>query len=150
MSGHVRPKLLAVICLLAAAVIAFRAGAQPAPSPAGAETAPSCKTLSKASAGGASVVQAADESLQHKSWQAKGGEIQFTIRSFAVIPADASVVVCFRWKSKSESKTEFIEKLPSRLELSSDGKLLKVTTAVPGDLGPQPSDVATALPLVPL
>jgi len=27
---------------------------------------------------------------------------------------------------------------------------LKVTTAVPGDLGPQPSDVATALPLVPL
>jgi hypothetical protein len=144
MSGHAWLKLLAVICLLAATVIAFRAEAQPA------ETAPSCKTLSKASAGGASVVQAADESLQHKSWQAKGGEIQFTIRSFTAIPPDASVVVCFRWKSKSESKAEFIEKLPSRLELSSDGKLLKVTTAVPGDLGPQPSDIATALPLVPL
>src|SRR5207244_6401902 len=52
--------------------------------------------------------------------------------------------------SNSDSRTEFIEKLPARLELSSDGKLLKVTTAVPGDLGPQPSDVETALPLVPL
>src|SRR5438874_387803 len=162
MSGHAKPKLLVLICVLTAAAIAFRAQAQPVPSPAvqsptpgppaaaAAETAPGCKTLAKASAGGASVVQAAEESLQHKSWQAEGGEIQFAVKSLVAIPADASVVVCFRWQSKSESKADFIEKLPSRLELSSDGKLLKVTTAVPSDLGPKPSDVATALPLVPL
>src|SRR5207244_5136771 len=115
MRGHAKPKLLAVVCILAAAVTVFRAEAQPAP-PAGqspapgppvaaaAETAPGCKTLAKASAGGASVVQAADESLQHKSWQAKGGEIQFAVKSIAAIPADASVVVCFRWKRKTECK----------------------------------------------
>src|SRR5438067_6951542 len=162
MSGHAKPELLVLICVLTAAAIAFRAQAQPVPSPAvqsptpgppaaaAAETAPGCKTLAKASAGGASVVQAAEESLQHKSWQAEGGEIQFAVKSLVSIPAEASVVVCFRWQSKSESKADFIEKLPSRLELSSDGKLLKVTTAVPSDLGPKPSDVATALPLVPL
>jgi hypothetical protein len=162
MSGRTKPKLLVVVSVLAAAVIGFHAEAQPIPSPAAqspapipppavpAETAPSCKTLSKASAGGASVVQASDESLQHKSWQAKGGEIQFAVKSLVAIPADASVVVCFRWKGKFDSKAEFIEKLPSRLELSSDGKLLKVTTAVPDDLGPRPDDVATAMPLVPL
>ena len=162
MTGHAKSKLLKVICFVAAAFLAFRAEAQtatppaeqsPAPSPppaAAAETTPSCKTSSKAIAGGASVVQAAEESLQHKSWQAKGGEIQFTVNSLTPIPADASVLVCFRWKSsKPESNIKFIENRPSRLELSGDGKLLKVTTTVPDDLGPQPSDVAQALPFVP-
>jgi len=162
MTGHAKSKLLKVICFVAAAFLAFRAEAQtatppaeqsPAPSPppaAAAETTPSCKTSSKAIAGGASVVQAAEESLQHKSWQAKGGEIQFTVNSLTPIPADASVLVCFRWKSsKPESNIKFIEYRPSRLELSGDGKLLKVTTTVPDDLGPQPSDVAQALPFVP-
>jgi len=160
--GHTWPKLLIVICVVAAAFLAFRAGAQtvtppaeqspaPSPPPAAAETTPSCKTSSKAIAGGASVVQAAEESLQHKNWQAKGGEIQFTVNSLTPIPSDASVLVCFRWKSSEpESNIKFIENRPSRLELSGDGKLLKVTTTVPRDLGPQPSDVAEALPLVPL
>jgi hypothetical protein len=73
--GHTRPKLLTVICVVATAVLAFRAEAQTAPLPAeqgpaptpppaaAAETTPSCKTSSKAIAGGANVVQAADESL---------------------------------------------------------------------------------------
>jgi hypothetical protein len=60
------------------------------------------------------------------------------------------VLVCFRWKSKGESNIEFIERLPSRLELSNDNKLLKVTTTVPRDLGSKPSDLDTVLPLVPL
>jgi hypothetical protein len=156
-------KLTKVVSLVAAAFLAFRAEAQtatptaeqravPSPPPAAAaETTPSCRTSSKAVAGGASVVQAAEESLQHKSWQARGGEIQFTVDSLTPIPADASVLVCFRWKSsKPESNIKFIENRPARLELSGDGKLLKVTTTVPVALGPQPSDVAEALPFVPL
>jgi hypothetical protein len=87
--------------------------------------------------------------LQHKSWQPVNGEIQFTVKSFTAIPPDASVLVCFRWKTTPDSKNAFIGVRPSRLELDGDGKLLKVTTTVP-ELGPQPNDVATALPLVPL
>jgi len=161
-TGHAKSKSPKAICFVAAAFLAFRAEAQtaiptgeqsPAPSPpptATAETTPSCNASAKAIAGGASVVQAAEESLQHKSWQARGGEIQFTVNSFTPIPADASVLVCFRWKSSKPENIKFIENRPSRLELSSDGKLLKVTTTVPVSLGPQPSDVSEALPFVPL
>jgi len=161
-TGHAKSKSPKAICFVATAFLAFRAEAQtaiptgeqsPAPSPpptATAETTPSCNASAKAIAGGASVVQAAEESLQHKSWQARGGEIQFTVNSFTPIPADASVLVCFRWKSSKPENIKFIENRPSRLELSSDGKLLKVTTTVPVSLGPQPSDVSEALPFVPL
>ena len=164
MSSHSTPKLLAVICILVVASTASRAAAQTAAAPAGQSTAPSpspaaaadttpdvgCNTIGKpASAGGASFVQDTGESLQHKSWQPERGEIQLTIKSFVAIPADASVLACFRWKSVPESKSAFIETRPSRLDLDADGKLLKVTTTVPA-LGPQPNDVAKALPLVPL
>jgi hypothetical protein len=163
MSGLTRSQL-AFICILAAALAASAVGAQtaapPAPptilGPAQAATAEpaqgtGCKTIpTPTSAGGASVVQATGESLQHKNWQPTGGEIRFTVKSFVVIPPDASVLVCFRWKSIRESKKDFIETRPSRLDMDSDGKLLTVTTTVPDDLGPQPNDVATALPLVPL
>ena len=109
-----------------------------------------CRTIPMpAGAGGASVIQATGESLQHKNWQPKGGEIQFTVKSFVVIPADASVIVCFRWKSASE-KTEIFEARPTRLDRDSDGKLLKVTTTVPASLGPQPKDAESAVPLLPL
>ena len=164
MSGHIRSTWLVVICVLAAALPVLRVHAQPATPPAGQSPAPSappadapittreagCKTPSKASAGGASVIQSTEESLQHKNWQARGGEIQFTVQSFVAIPADASVLVCFRWKSPPESNTGFIERRPSRLELNSDRTRLTVTTTVPNDLGPRPSNVETALPLVPL
>lgn len=176
MSGHTRPKLLAVICILAAALTASRAGAE---TPAGQSTllspelaaAPKttqgagCHTIPKpASAGGASVVQATGESLQHKSWQPQGGEIEFTVKSFVPIPREASVFVCFRWKSTAESEKPGVSRPPPpvsppvsvfkqtpfpRLDLSGDGQLLTVTTTVP-DLGPQPPDIAKALPLVPL
>jgi hypothetical protein len=147
MSDQTKPKLLTIICIFAAALTATcRASAQTAP-PVG------CNAIQKpASAGGASTVQETGESLQHKSWQPTGGEIQFTVKSFESIPANASVFACFRWKTKTESKGDFIETHPSRLDLSGDGKLLKVTTTVP-DPGRQPNDVATAsivLPLVPL
>jgi len=146
MSGHTTPKLLAVICILAAALTASRAVAETAPA---AETMQGCSTPKPTGAGGASVVQATGESLQHKNWQPTGGEIQITVKSFIAIPPDASVLVCFRWKSGSESQSVFAETRPSRLDLNSDGKLLKVTATVP-NLGPRPSDVAMALPLVPL
>ena len=165
MSGHTGPTLVAVMCILAGALTASRAGAQTAAPTAGQSTSPGstpaaatettqgtgCSTQrNPASAGGASVVQATGESLQHKRWQPTGGEIQFTVKSFDPIPSDASVVVCFRWKSDPESKSDFIATRPSRLDLDGDRKLLKVTTAVPDNLGPQPKDVEKALPLVPL
>jgi len=165
MSSHTRLKLLAVICILAAALTASRTGAETAVPPAGQSTSPSpapaaatevtqgtgCDTISKpTSAGGASIDQATGESLQHKSWQPIGGEIQFTVKSFVVIPPDASVFVCFRWKS--ESTKGFTPSLPARLDLSGDGKRLKVTTTVPvpNDQKSPPNDVTTVLPLVPL
>ena len=167
MSGHTKPKLLAVICILAATLTASLADAQPAAPPASQSTAPGpapaaaaeipqgtgCNTiLTPPSAGGAGIVPGTGESLQHKSWQPTGGEIQFTVKSFVAIPADASVFVCFRWKTTPESKKSFVETRPSRVDLDGDRKLLKVTTTVPtlAFLGPQPEDTETALPLVPL
>jgi hypothetical protein len=154
MSGHTRPKLLALICFLAAALTASRVGAE---TPAGQSTSSSpapaaaaktgCLTPGTAAiAGGASIVQVTGESLQHKNWQPAGGEIQFTVQSSVAIPPDAEVFVCFRWKSP-ESK--FIGTRPSQLDLADEKKQLKITTTVP-DLGPPPAGVARALWLVPL
>ncbi|HEX3861719.1 MAG TPA: hypothetical protein VHY35_08495 [Stellaceae bacterium] len=110
-----------------------------------------CATPPAYAAGGASVVQDADESLQHKSWQARGGEIQFSIGSAVAIPADASVLVCFRWKSStSRNDAKYVEMRPSRLELSNGGTVLKVTTTVPKNLGKQPADLDSVFPLVSL
>src|SRR5258706_530013 len=73
-----------------------------------------CDTIQKpASAGGASVVQATGESLQHKNWQPIGGEVQFTVKSFVAIPSDASVLVCFRWKNEGNTG-KFNSTRPSR------------------------------------
>jgi hypothetical protein len=162
MGGHTWPKVVAVIWIVAAALTDSR-GAENAAPPAGQSTSPSpapaagagttagCSTTpTPANAGGASVVQATGESLQHKNWQPAGGEIQFTVKHLVPIPPDASVFVCFRWRTVPKSTTAFIETRPTQLDLSSDGKLLKVTTTVPDDLGPQPSDVARALYVVPL
>ncbi len=165
MSGHTKPQLLAFICILAAALTASHAVAQtaapspgqvalPSPTPATAgeiKQGTGCNTIpAPTSAGGASVVPATGESLQHKNWQPTGGEVAITVKSFVVIPPAASVIVCFRWKSAAQSKGTFVEAPHPRLDLDSDGKLLTVTTTVPDNLGPQPNDVAMALPLVPL
>lgn len=176
MSGLARPKCLTVTCIVAAALIAFGvrvdcspqsrgdsgpgAAPQTASTPGGpggsSNSAPAakaeapqgagCATIRQpASAGGASIVPDADESVAHKSWQPVGGEIQFTVKSFAAIPADASVFTCFRWKSGGDG--QFVEGV-SRLELSGDGKMLKVIATVPA-LGKKPGNVERALPLVP-
>ena len=94
-------------------------------------------------------MQATGESLQHKNWQPRGGDIQFTVKSFAPVPANASVYVCFRWKA-ADSKQDYIANRPARLDMDSDGKQIKVTTTVPTDLGAMPSNIEFALPLVPL
>jgi hypothetical protein len=164
-----RSRLLTLVLLLAAAPGVSRAIAESGAPATGLGTNASptiaantelpkgtgCNTIQKpSSAGGASVVQATGESLQHKNWQANGGDIQLTIKSFVPIPPDASVYVCFRWKVNTESKQteirKYIETRPSRLDMDADGKVLKVTTTIPDDLGAQPEDIASALPLVPL
>jgi hypothetical protein len=82
-----------------------------------------------------------------RNWQPAGGEIQFTVKSSVAIPPDASVFVCFRWLSPGST---IIGTTPSQLDLSGDGKLLKITATVPDNLGPLPPGVARALWLVPL
>jgi hypothetical protein len=149
MRGHTTPPFLAVICILAAALAASRAAAQSTATAAPPDSL-GCNTVAKpATAGGASFVQATGESLQHKSWQPEGGEVPLTVKSFVQIPSDASVYVCFRWKRGGVTQDSFIETRPTLLDLSADGKLLKVTGRVPEGLGWAPADVAKALPLVP-
>jgi hypothetical protein len=100
-------------------------------------------------AGGTSIVQEVDYGLQRKSWSPLGDTIKFTIKSFSGIPEDASVLVCFRWESRSGSNGYFIETRPSQLDLSSDRKQLNITATVPDDLGKKPQDVKTLALLVP-
>ena len=149
MRGHATPALLAVIFILVAALAVSHAAAQNTTTAAPADSL-GCNTVAKpATAGGASIVQAVGESLQHKSWQPTGGELSLTVKSFVQIPSDASVYACFRWKRGADNQDSFIETRPTLLDLSADGKLLKVTARVPEGLRSPPADVAKALPLVP-
>jgi hypothetical protein len=124
----------------------------PVPPPGGpdAKPEPDCNSDKMPdNAGGASVVQATGQGLQQKSWQPMGGEIQFTVSSFAVIPADASMYVCFRWKTRG-GKEPFVRQTQAAFDLSSDRKSVKVTTTVPRLPQDTAEPVEKVLPLVPL
>lgn len=84
------------------------------------------------SAGGASIVP--DTPGQQKSWQPPGGEIAFTVRSFVQIPADAFVIVCFRWMRTTPQRDGFVLARPTHLDLTDGGRLLKVSVVVPQNL----------------
>jgi len=97
-----------------------------------------CNTVERpASAGGASIVPEA--AGQQKNWQPRGGEISFTVRSFAQIPSDAFVDVCFRWKRRGEQQDNYIVVRPTHLDLTDSSRLLKVTVIVPPSLPTAPS-----------
>lgn len=116
------------------------AGAQTAVPRAAATAADStgCNTVEKPlSAGGASIVP--ETPGQQKSWQPPGGEISFTVRSFVQIPADAFVIVCFRWKRIKQQADGFITVRPTHLDLTDGGRLLKVTVVVPPTLRNPPA-----------
>jgi hypothetical protein len=107
--------------------------------PAGLTPAPDagCNTVEKPlSAGGASIVP--EVVGQQKNWQPPGGEISFTVRSFVQIPADALVIVCFRWKRISDRQDNFIMVRPTHLDLLDGGRLLRVTVVVPENLPKAP------------
>jgi hypothetical protein len=94
---------------------------------------PSCNVLEKPlSAGGASIVP--EIAGQQKNWQPPGGEIAFTVRSFVQIPADAFVIVCFRWKRLKGPQDSYITARPIHLDLTDAGRHLKITVVVPPDL----------------
>jgi hypothetical protein len=106
--------------------------------PPGAKSEAGCNSVEKPlSAGGASIVP--ETVGQRKTWQPPGGEIEFVIRSFVTIPADALVIVCFRWERTSELQGVFISTRPVHLDLSDGGRLLKVTAVVPPGLRNAPS-----------
>lgn len=112
------------------------AGAQTQPAPlaprptVAASDGVSCNSVEKPlSAGGASIV--AEAPGQQKSWQPTGGEIAFTVRSFVQIPADAYVIVCFRWKRLKGQQADYVTVRPTHLDLTDAGHFLKVTVVVP-------------------
>jgi hypothetical protein len=120
------------------AALAQAAPAQPQRLTASTADATGCNTVEKPlSAGGASIVP--DTPGQPKSWQPPGGEITFTVRSFMQIPADAYVIVCFRWKRINEQADGFITARPVHLDLTDGGRLLNVTVVVPPNLRNPPS-----------
>jgi len=139
MAWHSRARYAAVL----AAVLTFAGAAwaqTPAPPqpPRGVSASPEagCNTTEKPlSAGGASIVP--EVAGQQKNWQPPGGEIAFTVRSFVQIPADALVIVCFRWKRNSDRQDNFITARPVHLDLTDAGRLLHVTVVVPQNL-PKP------------
>jgi hypothetical protein len=122
-------------------VLASSASAQNAPAPVAQRAATDgagCNTVERpASAGGASIVPEA--AGQQKNWQPRGGEISFTVRSFAQIPSDAFVDVCFRWKRRGEQQDNYIVVRPTHLDLTDSSRLLKVTVIVPPSLPTAPS-----------
>jgi len=112
--------------------------ATPAPKPPVSPDGAGCNTVEKpASAGGASIVP--EIAGQQKNWQPPGGEIIFTVRSFAQIPSDALVDVCFRWKRIGAHQDNYIVARPTHLDLTDSGRLLKVTVIVPLNLRNPPS-----------
>jgi hypothetical protein len=121
--------------------LAHGASAQNAPAPVTQRAAPDgagCNTVERpASAGGASIVP--ELAGQQKNWQPRGGEISFTVRSFAQIPSDAFVDVCFRWKRRGEQQDSYIVVRPTHLDLTDSSRLLKVTVVVPPSLPKAPS-----------
>ena len=128
--------------------LAGAAGAQPTPPAPVLATVPAtttsvdgagCNTVEKpVSAGGASIVPEAATG-QQKNWQPSGGEITFTVRSFAQIPSDALVLVCFRWKRNGPRQDEYVTARPTQLDLTDGGRLLKITVVVPLNLPKAPS-----------
>jgi hypothetical protein len=106
--------------------------------PPGARSEAGCNSVEKPlSAGGASFVP--DTVGQQKTWQPPGGEIAFVIRSFVSIPADALVIVCFRWQRAEERQDGYIASRPHHLDLQDGGRLLRVTVMVPQSLRNPPS-----------
>ena len=106
--------------------------------PAGSKSEAGCNAVEKPlSAGGASFVP--ETTGQQKTWQPPGGEIQFVIRSFVSIPADALVIVCFRWQRSQERQDGYISSRPHHLDLQDGGRLLRVTVMVPQSLRNPPS-----------
>jgi hypothetical protein len=87
----------------------------------------------------AGLVMNVSEMAQHKSWQPPGGEVQFTIHSIDVIPANAQVLVCFRWARQDNRQNVYLPTRPSRLDLSEKGRTLEVVATVPARLGDPPA-----------
>ena len=138
-------------CLLAIAALLMSmspAAAQPAAPPA-SDPAPKIFDCNdppgRTRAGGGSVSQGSTESLQSKSWQPIGGQIEFTINSFQPIDPNASVTTCFRWKVKDGSVPQPTEQRPTLVDLSNGGRTLKVAVEVPDPGGERRSLFDSAL-----
>ncbi len=123
----------------------FGQGASPGATPAA--TAPVCGGTPKpANAGGASI--SITEGTPAKQWQPPGGELHFTVVSFNALPPASQVLVCFSWVN---GNGQVVERRPKNIELSLDGKTLKVTTTVPNKLPVLPANMGRyELWLVPL
>jgi hypothetical protein len=52
---------------------------------------------------------------EHRKWQPVGGEFEFTVKSNKVIPANAPVLVCFRWKLEQGDPKQFYDSGPTHI-----------------------------------
>ncbi|HMJ45395.1 MAG TPA: hypothetical protein VK522_24270 [Pseudolabrys sp.] len=74
----------------------------------------------------------------HKNWQPRGGEVEFTIKSTkANIPADAPVRACFRWKlSNQADPKDFLPSGPVRI-IDRQPDSIRIAVTIP-NLPPEP------------
>lgn len=68
---------------------------------------------------------------EHKNWQPFGGEFEFTVKSSKVIPTNALVKVCFRWKLTRGDPGPFYESGPTHM-VDRQPQTLKVAAQVLG------------------
>lgn len=52
---------------------------------------------------------------EHKIWQPIGGEFEFTVKATRTIPANAPVLVCFRWKLERGDPRRFYDSGPTHI-----------------------------------
>jgi hypothetical protein len=60
-----------------------------------------------------------------KRWQPVGGEFEFTVKATKVIPTNAPVLVCFRWKLERGDPRRFYNSGPTRL-LDTQPQIIKI------------------------
>ncbi len=139
----IRVGILVAAVLLAGLTSAYAQSSALASAGAGPNTADLCNAREpSASVSDASLIQEPTGTMQHKSWQPPGGEVRFALRTTARIPADAQVLVCFRWTGIADRSGGYLPVRPDRLDLSLDGKFLEVVVTVPRNLGDAPSPSA--------
>ena len=66
---------------------------------------------------------------EHRRWQPVDGEFEFTVKANKAIPANAPVLICFRWKLEKGDPRRFYDSGPTRI-LDRQPQAIKIAAAV--------------------